>query len=165
MHYLRVSAQLPRLRPISPTFPAQGHPTRLRGKSTAPTLPIHPSAEEAPLGTLAPWRTPGRLCQEGTEAISHLCSLGLSLQNTTCKVGLKHTTGPRLHILGGPGGDLTSEGLQMRMRSRLGLQSRFPALLVYVLSFRFSVLNSDAGVLGLQRSLTEKFQSIHDHSF
>lgn len=52
----------------------------------------------SPLLTLASWNIPGCPCQEGTGATSRLCCLGLNLQNTTRKMGLKHVSGPRLHI-------------------------------------------------------------------
>ena len=37
-------------------------------------------------GPRAPWNTWGRLCQRDTDAISHLCYLGHSLPNNTCKM-------------------------------------------------------------------------------
>lgn len=37
-------------------------------------------------GPRAPWNTWGWLCQRGTDAISHLCYLGHSLPNNTCKM-------------------------------------------------------------------------------
>ena len=87
------------------------------------------------------------LCPEGTDAISHLCSLWLSLQNTTCRIGLPYMLDH----------GCTSWRLQGASWAIPGVTC-FSDFLYLLPAFDFSVINSDGKTFEAYiRSFIERF--------
>lgn len=80
----------PRPWPISASFSAWGHLALLQEIlleeiHDSDTLPLFNFASGGVSPDSHPWNILGGLCQEGTDAASHLCPLELSLQNIICR--------------------------------------------------------------------------------